>query len=36
LARAGDQEGAAIAPIDMEYQDRVRRELPSLAHARLK
>jgi predicted amidohydrolase len=36
LARAGDQEGVVVAPMDMEYLDRVRRELPSLAHARLK
>ena len=36
LARAGDQEGAVLAPIDMDYLERVRRELPSLAHARLK
>lgn len=36
LARAGDQEGVLLAPLDMEYLDRVRRELPSLAHARLR
>jgi deaminated glutathione amidase len=36
LARAGDQEGVLVAPIDMEYLERVRRELPSLAHARLR
>ena len=36
LARAGDLEGVVIAPLDMEYLERVRRELPSLAHARLK
>lgn len=36
LARASDQEGVVIAPLDMEYLERVRRELPSLAHARLK
>jgi deaminated glutathione amidase len=36
LARASDQEGVVIAPIDMEYLERVRRELPSLAHARLR
>lgn len=35
LARAADQEGVVIAPIDLEYQERVRRELPSLSHARL-
>jgi predicted amidohydrolase len=36
LARAGDQEGVLVAPLDMEYLTRVRRELPSLAHARLR
>jgi deaminated glutathione amidase len=36
LARAGDQEGVLVAPIDLEYLDRVRRELPSLSHARLR
>jgi predicted amidohydrolase len=36
LARASDQEGVVIAPLDMEYLDRVRRELPALAHARLR
>ncbi|HKV55848.1 MAG TPA: carbon-nitrogen hydrolase family protein [Candidatus Binataceae bacterium] len=36
LARAGDQEGVLIAPIHMEYLARVRRELPSLANARLR
>jgi len=36
LARAGDQEGVLLAPLDMEYLERVRRELPSLAHARLR
>lgn len=36
LARASDQEGVVIAPVDMEYLERVRRELPSLVHARLK
>jgi len=36
LARASDQEGVVIAPLDMEYLDRVRRELPSLSHARLR
>ncbi len=35
LARAADQEGVVVAPIDLEYQDRVRRELPALKHARL-
>ena len=36
LARAADQEGVVVAPIDLEYQDRVRGELPALKHARLK
>jgi deaminated glutathione amidase len=35
IARAADQEGVVVAPIDLEYQDRVRRELPALKHARL-
>jgi predicted amidohydrolase len=35
-ARAADQEGVVVAPIDLEYQDRVRRELPALKHARLR
>lgn len=36
LARASDNEGVVIAPIDMDYLERVRRELPSLTHARLR
>ena len=36
LARAADQEGVLVAPIDMEYLSRVRRELPALTHARLR
>ena len=36
LARAADQEGVVVAPIDLEYQDRVRSELPALKHARLR
>ena len=36
VARAADQEGVVVAPIDLEYQERVRRELPSLTHARLR
>jgi predicted amidohydrolase len=36
LARASDQEDIVIAPIDMEYLERVRRELPALSHARLR
>ncbi|HUO05189.1 MAG TPA: carbon-nitrogen hydrolase family protein [Candidatus Binataceae bacterium] len=35
LARAADVEGAAIAPIDLGYLERVRRELPALTHVRL-
>jgi predicted amidohydrolase len=33
IARAADQEGVVVAPIDLEYQERVRRELPALKHA---
>ena len=36
LARAADQEGVVVAPIDLEYQHRVRSELPALKHARLR
>ena len=36
LARAADYEGVVLAPIDLEYQERVRRELPALSHARLR
>jgi predicted amidohydrolase len=36
LARAADQEGVVVAPVDLEYQDRVRSELPALKHVRLK
>jgi deaminated glutathione amidase len=36
IARAADQEGAVIAPLDLEYLVRVRRELPALDHARLR
>ena len=36
LARAADQEGVVVAPIDLEYQTRVRSELPALKHARLR
>jgi predicted amidohydrolase len=35
LARAGDGEGVVTAEIDLGYLARVRRELPSLMHARL-
>ena len=36
IARASDEEGAVLAPIDLEYLARVRRELPALGHARLR
>jgi predicted amidohydrolase len=36
IARAPDQECVIAAPIDPEYLERVRRELPALAHARLR
>ncbi|HVC45458.1 MAG TPA: carbon-nitrogen hydrolase family protein [Candidatus Binataceae bacterium] len=36
LARAADQEGVVVAPIDFDYLERVRRELPALTHARLR
>lgn len=36
IGRAADQEGVVVAPIDLEYLARVRRELPALAHARLR
>jgi predicted amidohydrolase len=36
LARASDMEGVVLAPVDLEYLERVRRELPSLANARLR
>jgi predicted amidohydrolase len=35
LARAADQEGVVLAPIDIDYLERIRRELPALSHARL-
>jgi deaminated glutathione amidase len=35
IARSADQEGVVIAPIDLDYLERVRRELPALSHARL-
>lgn len=35
LARAPDQEGVIVAPLDMEYSEKVRQELPALAHARM-
>lgn len=36
IGRAADQEGVVIAPIDLDYVAKVRRELPALAHARLR
>jgi len=36
VARAADEEGVVIAPIDLDYLERVRRELPALTHARLR
>ncbi|MEO0326532.1 MAG: carbon-nitrogen hydrolase family protein [Myxococcota bacterium] len=36
LARCGAGEGCAVATLDMDYLARVRRELPSLAHRRLR
>lgn len=36
LARAADQEGAIVAPIDLQYLERVRRELPALEHNRMR
>ncbi len=35
LAQVPDGEGVAVAELDFEGQDRIRRELPALAHARL-
>ena len=35
VARVPDGEGIAIAEIDLERQERLRRELPSLSHGRL-
>jgi predicted amidohydrolase len=35
LAQVGDEEGVAVAELDFDLQDRVRRELPALQHARL-
>ena len=36
IARASDQEGVVLAPIDLEYLLRVRREVPALSHVRLR
>jgi predicted amidohydrolase len=35
LAEAGDREGIVVAELDLDFQDRVRRELPALDHRRL-
>ncbi len=35
LAECGDREGFALAHLDFEYQDAVRRNLPCLAHRKL-
>jgi predicted amidohydrolase len=35
LAEVGDREGVAVAELDFDYQDRMRRELPALEHRRL-
>jgi len=35
LARAGDHEDVIIAPIDFDYLETVRRNLPALSHVRL-
>jgi deaminated glutathione amidase len=35
LAEVGDREGVAVAELDFDYQDRLRRELPALQHRRL-
>jgi nitrilase len=35
LAEVAEGEGVAVADLDFERQDRLRRELPALEHARL-
>jgi predicted amidohydrolase len=35
IAEAPDREGVIVAEIDLEYQDKVRRELPCLGHRRM-
>jgi predicted amidohydrolase len=35
LADAGDREAVVVADLDLDYQDKVRRELPCLSHRRL-
>ena len=34
IARAGDRVGSILAEIDLEYQERVRRQIPSLENRR--
>lgn len=36
VARAADQEDVVVAPIDLDYQERLRGELPALQHARIR
>jgi predicted amidohydrolase len=35
IAECGDHEGFALAELDFDYQDQVRRNLPCLAHRQL-
>src|SRR5438552_2375096 len=35
LAEVGNQEGVAVADLDLAYQDQVRRALPCLQHRRV-
>jgi predicted amidohydrolase len=35
LAEVGDREGVAVAELDFEHQDKLRRELPALEHRKL-
>jgi hypothetical protein len=35
IAQVPDGEGFALAALDFERQDRLRRELPALSHTRL-
>jgi nitrilase len=35
IAQVADGEGIAVAELDFDRQDRLRRELPALQHARL-
>ena len=35
LAQASDAETVVVAELDFDYQEKVRRELPALAHRRL-